>query len=102
MTYSEALSLVGSEFELLKDSDHSCVIRTGLTYDGCNGFCVVIYKKNDGKVVLTDMGETKEIFDEVSEEEWNRIVVGENNAYLLNGEIHFNQTKSDYEAGIAK
>ena len=44
----------------------------------------------------------KNIYYAGSEEEWNRIVVGENNAYLLNGEIHFNQTKSDYEAGIAK
>ncbi len=73
MTYSEALELVKSEFELIKDSDHSYIVRTGLTYDGCNGFCVVVYKKNDGRVVLTDMGRTKEIFDEVTEEEWQEL-----------------------------
>ncbi len=73
MTYEEALELVKSEFELRKDADHCHIIKTGLTYDGCQGFCVAVYRKTDGSVILTDIGETKEVFDEVTEDEWKQM-----------------------------
>ena len=69
MTQEEAIALVKTEFETRHDAPHVEIIRTGLTYDGCQGFCVVIYNR-DGNVHLSDMGQTKEIFDEVTEEEW--------------------------------
>lgn len=72
MTYEEALALVKSEYDTRYDDKHCEVIRTGLTYDGCSGFCVVLYDEGD-RVILTDMGVTKEIFDEVTEEEWNAL-----------------------------
>lgn len=72
MNYSEALKLVKTEFETRRDCGHCEIIRTNLTYDGCNGFCVVIYDKGS-HVILSDMGETKEIFDEVTEEEWKEL-----------------------------
>ena len=72
MTYQEALALVKTEYETQRDSSHSEVIYTGLTYDGCSGFCVVLYDEGD-RVILTDMGETKEVFDEVREEEWTAL-----------------------------
>ena len=72
MTHEEAVALVKTEFETRHDAAHVEIIRTGLTYDGCNGFCVVIYNR-DGDVHLSDMGMTKEIFDEVTEEQWRTL-----------------------------
>ena len=72
MTYQEAVALAATEFELIRDSGHTTLIRTGLTYNGCNGFCVMIYDLGD-HAILTDIGETKEIFDEVTEEEWTEL-----------------------------
>lgn len=72
MTYEEALALVKSEYDTLRDAGHCEIILTGLTYDGCNGFCVCLYNEGD-RVILTDMGETKDVFDEVSEEEWTAL-----------------------------
>ena len=69
MTFQEAVALVKTEFETRKEAPHCEIIRTGLTFDGCNGFCVCIYNTGE-EVILTDMGETKEIFDEITEEEW--------------------------------
>lgn len=69
MTYQEAVALAATEFELKRDTSHTTLVLTGLTYDGCNGFCVMIYDMGDHAVV-TDIGETKEHFDEVTEEEW--------------------------------
>ena len=72
MTYEEVLKIVSEEFELINDSIHNKIVRTGLTYDGCRGFCVSIYNKGDS-VVITDLGETKEVFDEVEKEEWIKL-----------------------------
>ena len=72
MTYKEALALVKSEYDTCRDAEHCEIILTGLTYDGCNGFCVCLYNEGD-RVILTDMGETKDVFDEVSEEEWTAL-----------------------------
>ena len=69
MTYEEALELIRIEYETQKDSKHAEIIYTGLTYDGCNGFCVALYNNGD-ELILTDFGETKEIFDEVEEKQW--------------------------------
>ena len=81
MTYEEALALVKTEFKTRRDAAHCEIIRTGLTYDGCNGFCVCLYNYGD-RVCLTDMGETKEIFDEVTKEEW--IALCEENGCVFN------------------
>ena len=70
MKYEEALALVQEEYETKRDSDHSHVICTGLTYNGCEGFCVVLYKDANGEAIITDMGETKEVFSEVPEKYW--------------------------------
>lgn len=72
MTYKEVLDLVHTEYETMKDSSHCEIIITGLTYDGCNGFCVAVYDYGD-VVKITDIGETKEIFDEVTEEQWKDV-----------------------------
>ena len=69
MTYQEAVDLVKTQFHTRRGSDHNEVIRTGKTYDGCKGFCINVYNA-DGEGILSDLGETKEVFDEVSEEEW--------------------------------
>lgn len=69
MTYKEALEIIEEEFETIKESSHNRIIITGLTYDGCQGFCVSIYDDN-GEAIITDLGETKEVFDEVSLEKW--------------------------------
>ena len=45
MTYEEALEIVEAEFEMRPDSDHSKIIKTHMTYDGCTGFCVVVYNE---------------------------------------------------------
>ena len=81
MTYQEALALVKSEFSTRRDADHVEVIRTGMTYDGCQGFCVVVYDYGD-KVVLSDMGETKYFFFEVPDEEW--VALCEENGFDFN------------------
>lgn len=69
MNYQEGLDLVKEEFELRRDCDHNYIIKTGLTYDGCEGFCVCLYNK-DGEAVITDMGETAYFFFEIKEEQW--------------------------------
>ena len=69
MTYNEGLALVKTEYETIKDSTYNEIIITGLTYDGCNGFCVSVYNK-DGEAIITDLGETSHFFDEITEEEW--------------------------------
>lgn len=73
MTYEEALTIIKSEFETRRDAPHCEIIKTGLTYDGCEGFCVTIYNYPDRGPVLSDLGETKEIFDEVEKEEWEAL-----------------------------
>ena len=72
MTYEEALEIVKSEFKTIKDAAHCHVIVTGLTYDGCNGFCVCLYNTGE-KTILSDMGETNAFFDEVEDEEWEKL-----------------------------
>ena len=69
MNYADALALIKTEFETRFDSSHSEVIRTGYTYDGCNGFCLCLYDLGD-RAILTDMGETAQFFIEVTDEEW--------------------------------
>ena len=69
MFFQEALKIIESKFKTIKESDHNKIIITNKTYDGSNGFCVSIYNK-DNIAILTDLGVTKDIFDEVLEEEW--------------------------------
>ena len=75
--YEEALVIIEEEFETRRESSHNKIIMTGLTYDGCRGFCVSIYDDN-GVAIITDLGETKEVFDEVTKEEWIKLCT-ENN-----------------------
>ena len=72
MTYETALQIIEAEFETRRESPYNKIIKTGLTYNGCNGFCVSIYNSPNG-VIITDLGETKEIFDEVTQEEWTSL-----------------------------
>lgn len=72
MEYIKAVELIEKEYETIRESSHNKIIRTGLTYDGCRGFCVSVYNDN-GVAIITDLGETKEIFDEVSKEEWEEL-----------------------------
>ena len=72
MEYTEALALVKSEFNTRYDAAHCEIIRTGCTYDGCNGFCVVLYNYGD-KIMVSDMSITREIFSEVADEEWESL-----------------------------
>lgn len=97
MNYNEALSLIEKEFETIKDSSHSKVIRTGLTYDGCNGFCVCVYDYGD-VVKITDMSETRYFFFEVEDEEWEKLC--KKHGFELNGwriERVFNSMNDLYE-----
>jgi hypothetical protein len=75
MTYEKALEIIESEFETRNGSPLYKVIKTGMTYDGCTGFFVCIYNSERG-VILTDMGETKEFFDRVGEDEWKELCIG--------------------------
>jgi hypothetical protein len=72
MEYKKAVELIEKEYETIRESSHNKIIRTGLTYDGCRGFCVSIYDDN-GVALITDLGETKEVFDEVSKAEWEEL-----------------------------
>ena len=72
MDYIKALEIIEKEFETRQESSHNKIIKTGLTYNGCNGFCVSIYDDN-GVALITDLGETKEVFDEVSKAEWEEL-----------------------------
>ena len=72
MTYEKALEIIESEFETLKESSHNKIVRTNMTYNGYNSFCVSIYNCN-GIAILTDLGTTKDVFDEVAEEEWREL-----------------------------
>lgn len=69
VSYEEALKMVKAEYQTRKDASHCEIIKTGLTYDGCTGFCVALYNYGD-VVKITDIGETKEFFSEVTEEQW--------------------------------
>jgi hypothetical protein len=72
MTFEEAIKITEEDFELIKDTPHTRLVRTGLTYDGAKGFCVMLYDKGD-RAIITDCGETKEVFDEVTEDEWKKL-----------------------------
>ena len=50
MDFENVLELAREEFELIKDSGHCYIVRTGLTYNGCEGFCVALYKKENGVI----------------------------------------------------
>ena len=72
MTYNEAVALISAEFKTYRIADHVRGVCTNMTYNGDAGFYVAIY--DDGKkVFLTDLGETKEIFDEVQLSEWEEL-----------------------------
>lgn len=72
MNYEQALEIIEKEFKTIPDSPHNKIIKTGLTYDGFNSFCACIYNK-DGVAILTDLGKTKDVFDEVSQEDWTNL-----------------------------
>ena len=69
MTYEKAIEIVEKEFSLKDNSFNSKIIKTGMTYDGFNSFCACLYNSDNG-VIITDLGKTKDIFDEVTQEEW--------------------------------
>ena len=81
MTYEQALEIIEKEFDTRRETPHNKIIMTGLTYDGFNSFCVSIYNK-DGTAILTDLGITKDVFDEVPEEDW--IELCEQNGFKFN------------------
>ncbi len=72
MTYQEALALVRTEFETLRMAPHCEVIRTNRTLDGCHSFPITLYDRGD-EIILNDLGETKEVFDEVEPTEWQEL-----------------------------
>ena len=82
MTYQEALAIVRTKYETRRSGPHCELVITGLTYDGCNGFSVHIYNYDDRGPVITEIGETKEIYDEVKEEEWKALCA--ENGYEFN------------------
>ncbi len=69
MTYQEALTLIESEFETRKASDHADAVKVPRSYNGSTLFAVYLYQGDT--LMLTDLGVTKDIFDEVEEEEWS-------------------------------
>ena len=69
MKYLEAMAIIKEEYDIKIVANHAILIYTGLTYDGCNSFCVVLYNLGD-KAILTDLGRTNEVFDEVGDETW--------------------------------
>ena len=73
MTYKKALTLIRKRYQTIYDAPHCEIIRTGRTLDGYHSFTVALYDYKDGKLVITDLGETKEVFDEVTEETWRKI-----------------------------
>ena len=72
MTFEEAIKITEEEFELVARTERTRTVKTGLTYNGANGFCVMLYDKGD-HTIITDSGETKEVFDEVTDEEWEAL-----------------------------
>ena len=72
MTFEEAIKLAETEFELKPNTPNTRIVKTGLTYNGANGFCVMLYDKGD-HTIITDIGETKEVLDEVAYEEWEAL-----------------------------
>jgi hypothetical protein len=72
MTYERAIEIIEKEFSLRDNSLNTKIIKTGMTYDGANSFCVCLYNSDKG-VIITDLGKTKDIFDEVTKEEWESL-----------------------------
>ena len=72
MTYTEALTLIKTEFETRKVAPHCEIIKTNRTLNGYNSFSINLYQGFD-KVILSDLGATKDVFDEVEEEEWREL-----------------------------
>ena len=81
MTYQEALELIKEEYDTNPIEKHATLIYTGLTYNGCTGFCVVLYDLGD-KAILTDLGKTKDVFDEVDYETWRELC--ESHGFIFN------------------
>lgn len=72
MTYQRAIEIIEKEFSLKDNTENTKFIKTGMTYDGFNHFCACLYNADNG-VIITDLGKTKDIFDEVSQEEWAKL-----------------------------
>ena len=72
MTYERAIEIIEKEFSLKDNSLNTKIIKTGMTYDGANSFCVCLYNSDKG-VIITDLGKTKDVFDEVPKEEWESL-----------------------------
>ncbi len=72
MEFSKALMFVQAKYETSRESDHCYLIYTGLTYDGCTGFCVNLYRDENGEAIITDLGATKDFYDEVTEQDWKK------------------------------
>ena len=71
-SFEEARERVEKKFELLYDSPHAYIILTNKTFDGYNGYTVALYRYGD-RIVLSDIGETSQICDEVTVEEWEAL-----------------------------
>ncbi len=71
MIYSKGLELVKSEFKTIKESGHNEAIYLEMTYDGFNCFYISVYDR-DGEAILTDLGVSTEVFDEIEDEQWER------------------------------
>lgn len=71
-TFEEAVERVGKKFDLMRDSSHCYTVLTGKTFDGYHGYSVNLYNYGD-RIVITDCGDTKDVFDEVEDEEWEAL-----------------------------
>ena len=72
MTYERAIEIVEKEFSFKDNTENTKFIKTGVTYDGFNHFCACLYNSDKG-VIITDLGKTKDVFDEVPKEEWAKL-----------------------------
>ena len=70
LTFTEALEMIGEEFELRRDCMHVYFVRVGLTFDGYHSISIALRDDMGDELILTDVGAAGDCFDEVPEEEW--------------------------------
>lgn len=69
MTYEQALATIEKKYRTHHVDSRSRYIFVDYTYDGHSLFYIELRNEEEGPL-LSDGGNTKEIFDEVSEREW--------------------------------
>ena len=73
MLLPDAVALINTEFKTRKCAPHYHAVYVDLTYDGCSLFSISIYDYGDKVSVLTDVGSTKDFFDQFTEDEWVKL-----------------------------